>query len=419
MDFMTAHRMKVLAFALLYLLGCNTPDVPDGPSEPIAIPAPAFNDDQDILAVTLAQHTDGVTPNPGPAPGPVNPDKPKVGDKCEECRGTGQLGDSTIFRPCPQCKADGILHEGDPGLLSSSQKKPLSSEDYIRIYVENEEAISEIWKNDPNEGTLKDAVLKWLETHPEQASDEGSEQSIVVQFVRQDAFDQLVSETSESLEILESETKVKYDALVKDLNENNASLQSKFDEMTSRINQLEAELKALDEECDCDERAATPKETPEVKKTSFKINYKGADYIWDGDSSFVSNNGWKITYPHLKGATADRLSKEPPVRVCPEGEVCVEVKIESFDSSNLPNIKAAEPTTPPPPPVKEKVSYRGYPLRPQSTWWSGCGSWVHLTRGEHYGQFNPDWLRTLSWPELQSLHSDAHDHRVKWSYVVR
>ena len=58
-----------------------------------------------------------------------------------------------------------------------------------------------------------------------------------------------------------------------------------------------------------------------------------------------------------------------------------------------------------------------YPLR--RSWWSGCGSWQHLTVGEHRGKFDHAWLASLTWSEVQSLHSDDHEGRVKWKYVVR
>lgn len=57
----------------------------------------------------------------------------------------------------------------------------------------------------------------------------------------------------------------------------------------------------------------------------------------------------------------------------------------------------------------------GYPIR--GSWWTGCGSWRHMTQGEHAGKFDPAWLQSLSNAELQSLHSDDHEHRVKWAYV--
>lgn len=62
----------------------------------------------------------------------------------------------------------------------------------------------------------------------------------------------------------------------------------------------------------------------------------------------------------------------------------------------------------------------GYPIRPKATWWTQGGryvSWVHLTQGEHHNQFDYDYLRSLSFEELQSLHSDAHEGKVNWQYA--
>lgn len=56
-----------------------------------------------------------------------------------------------------------------------------------------------------------------------------------------------------------------------------------------------------------------------------------------------------------------------------------------------------------------------YPIR--NSWWTGCSSWRHLTQGQHAGKFDPNYLQSLNWEELQSLHSDAHEGKVKWSYV--
>lgn len=58
-----------------------------------------------------------------------------------------------------------------------------------------------------------------------------------------------------------------------------------------------------------------------------------------------------------------------------------------------------------------------YPLR--GSWWSGCGNWQHMTTGEHRGKFDIEWLKSLSYAELQSLHSDAHDGKVKELFVKR
>ena len=66
-----------------------------------------------------------------------------------------------------------------------------------------------------------------------------------------------------------------------------------------------------------------------------------------------------------------------------------------------------------------------YPVR--GGWFTGPNGYMigreamiaHLQSGEHYGKFNPNWLNTLSNEEVQSLHSDDHQHKVKWQYVIR
>lgn len=68
----------------------------------------------------------------------------------------------------------------------------------------------------------------------------------------------------------------------------------------------------------------------------------------------------------------------------------------------------------PTPPVATRL---GYPVR--GNWWTGCPGWQHLATGEHAGKFDNVWLTTLSWAELQSLHSDDHEGRVNWSRVQR
>lgn len=61
-----------------------------------------------------------------------------------------------------------------------------------------------------------------------------------------------------------------------------------------------------------------------------------------------------------------------------------------------------------------------YPTRPvMGRPYTGCNSWRHLTVGEHAGKFNHQWLQTLSWDSLQSLHADDHDGVVREQYVVR
>lgn len=58
-----------------------------------------------------------------------------------------------------------------------------------------------------------------------------------------------------------------------------------------------------------------------------------------------------------------------------------------------------------------------YPVR--GNFWTGCPDWTHLTKGVHAGKFDKNWLASLSWEELQSLHSDDHEGNVKWNSVVR
>lgn len=74
-------------------------------------------------------------------------------------------------------------------------------------------------------------------------------------------------------------------------------------------------------------------------------------------------------------------------------------------------------------PIAPGATHKGYPVR--KGWWSGCKSWQHLTRGDHANTFDPAWLQSLTWAELQSLHSDHHEtlkygrNKVHWDYVVR
>jgi hypothetical protein len=63
------------------------------------------------------------------------------------------------------------------------------------------------------------------------------------------------------------------------------------------------------------------------------------------------------------------------------------------------------------------VVRHGYPIR--GNWWTGCGGWQHLTQGEHAGKFDANWLRSLSNAEIQSIHSDDHEGRLKRQYIVR
>ena len=58
-----------------------------------------------------------------------------------------------------------------------------------------------------------------------------------------------------------------------------------------------------------------------------------------------------------------------------------------------------------------------YPVR--GRWWTGCSNWHHLTTGEHAGMFDAVWLASLTWEELQSVHADAHEGTVNWTYAKK
>ena len=84
-----------------------------------------------ILVLLVA----GCTPQPQPAPQPKGPDRyaqgvwswaiaieagspqpkpapqPNSGE-CDNCRGTGRLGDGTVSVPCPVCGGDGRIDDG-------------------------------------------------------------------------------------------------------------------------------------------------------------------------------------------------------------------------------------------------------------------------------------------------------------------
>lgn len=64
------------------------------------------------------------------------------------------------------------------------------------------------------------------------------------------------------------------------------------------------------------------------------------------------------------------------------------------------------------------VTRRGYPTR--GSLWSHPGNIKsHLKSGEHAGKFDPGWIDSLSYMEAEAVHSDDHEGRLKWAYVVR
>lgn len=94
-----------------------------------------------------------------------------------------------------------------------------------------------------------------------------------------------------------------------------------------------------------------------------------------------------------------------------------------YDRSMAAQVATAKTATQPPQPpakVAPAQSRPRYPIR--GGWWNQDGhmvTWHHLTQGEHAGKFDHAWLASLSYEEVQSLHSDDHEGHVHWDRVVR
>jgi hypothetical protein len=74
--------------------------------------------------------------------------------------------------------------------------------------------------------------------------------------------------------------------------------------------------------------------------------------------------------------------------------------------------------------VKKAAPARtGYPVHAGIKWTGpdgriGSASASHLSNHpNHANKFPADWLKTLTHAEIQSLHDDDHDGKVKWEYV--
>lgn len=76
-------------------------------------------------------------------------------------------------------------------------------------------------------------------------------------------------------------------------------------------------------------------------------------------------------------------------------------------------------------PTGVNVQSAGYPARGGTRYWvyvNGVryhASVEHLSQGEHAGDFDVAWLRTLSQEDLDWLHSHAHSGTVQEKYVRR
>lgn len=79
--------MRYLVLFVALLAGCGTPKPP---------PPGTYSP---LVAASLGVATTGESPQPTPTPAPAG--------KCENCNGTGKLGDGTVVVDCPVCGGDG------------------------------------------------------------------------------------------------------------------------------------------------------------------------------------------------------------------------------------------------------------------------------------------------------------------------
>lgn len=302
------HRFYLLCLILTSaaFTGCNVIPGPTPTPTPVEIKTPPSNadDDQAILAISIADTLGNTAPDIIPTP---SPNTVKVGDVCPVCEGRGKSGDG--IQPCGPCRGDGRVDAGDPVL--STEVVP------------------------------------------------AEEHSVVVQHARQEDFDALVEEINTTFEENDVEAK---------------ALKEAVEQSTARINELEAKVSSL--VSSVDKLTAT---LSSQEKAQSKVIPK---------ASSAPTGYWKTIR----------------VKKC-NGRICWYENVRTWVPYATSNPQSSTSTD----------SY--YPTR--RSLWSGCGSWKHLTQGEHRGKFDPTWLQGLSWNELQSLHSDDHEGRVKWQYVVR
>lgn len=97
-EFMT--RLIVVLMLLLFVvcMGCNSTT---------AIPAPGTHTPLIASVAGLVTASDGT-----PAPNPPTPPVPS--GVCDNCKGTGKLGDGTVSVPCPVCGGDGRTDNEPP-----------------------------------------------------------------------------------------------------------------------------------------------------------------------------------------------------------------------------------------------------------------------------------------------------------------
>lgn len=175
----------------------------------------------------------------------------------------------------------------------------------------------------------------------------------------------------------------------------------------NRINQdLKQTPSKTEKESKATNEGTISEEVPDSKAICYKPIYsEDGYYIWD-----------------LEGKKWVRSAKQPPVyksiatghwetrtyKSC-NGRNCRTYTKQVWIADSPKRVLQAAPP---------RISH--YPVR--GSWWTGCRSYKHLLTGPHAGKFSEAYLKSLSWEELQSLHSDHHEQlrgrgSVKWSYV--
>lgn len=317
-----ANRILVLAYVIFYLLtsgtGCGPgPGPGPSPDQGIVIQAPAFNDDQDILALAMAQQTGGVSPSPAPGP---TPNGPQVGDTCEDCRGTGVVGDGTIERPCKPCKGDGKLDLGDPGLSSTSQVTPVTVVPHTNYHQFH-------------------AGGPAVQAEKSPSQEKADEHSIVTSEALEKVKDDVLKGHSDQEQAID-ELKQRLDSEIGELLKQH---EEDIAELAGRVNQLEATLKAA-EQREAEAVKQLQKINEEFKQLSakpsakltkpvaaaeyhYRILWKGVPHIWEQDQlAFIAEDGHRISFTEMGD-----ISKQASVQVCqntPQGRLCTWVPVE-------------------------------------------------------------------------------------------
>lgn len=83
--------------------GCNGPR--------LDVPAPGTY--SPLVAVSLGVAASETNPAPSPTPNPTP-------GKCENCNGTGKLGDGTVSVPCPVCGGDGRTDQHETNIVPAA-----------------------------------------------------------------------------------------------------------------------------------------------------------------------------------------------------------------------------------------------------------------------------------------------------------